>query len=79
MSKWTRQSQRRESVCSPAAMGLDLTLLLLVLGILADDHDAALALDDLALFADGLYGRSHFHDDITSYLNRIAPAVQPFG
>ena len=55
------------------------TLLLLVLGILANDHDAALALDDLALLADGLNGRSHFHDDITSYLHRIAPAVQPFG
>ena len=54
-------------------------LLLLVLGILADDHDTALALDDLALLADGLNGRSHFHDDITSYLHRIAPAVQPFG
>ena len=27
-------------------------LLLLVLGVLADDHHAALALDDLALFAD---------------------------
>ena len=55
------------------------TLLLLVLRILADDHDAALALDDLALFADGLNGRSHFHDDSTSYLHRIAPAVQPCG
>jgi hypothetical protein len=39
-----------------------LALLLLVLGVLADDHDAALALDDLALLAHGLYGRSHFHD-----------------
>ena len=36
-------------------------LLLLVLGILANDHDAALTLDDLALFADGFYGRSYFH------------------
>ncbi len=50
-----------------------------MLGIVADDHDTALALDDLALFADGLHGRSHFHDDIASYLFRIAPAVQPFG
>ena len=54
-------------------------LLLLVLGILANDHDAALALDDLALLANGLNGRSHFHVDSTSYLHRIAPAVQPFG
>ena len=38
-----------------------LALLLLMLGILADDHDPALALDDLALFAHGLNGRSHFH------------------
>ena len=32
-----------------------LTLLLLMLGVLADHHDAALALDDLALFTNGLY------------------------
>ena len=32
-------------------------LLLLVLGVLADAHDAALALDDLALLAHGLDGR----------------------
>ena len=38
-----------------------LTLALLVLGVLADDHDFALALDDLALFAHGLHGRSDFH------------------
>ena len=38
-----------------------LALLLLVLGILANNHNAALALDDLALFADGFYGRSYFH------------------
>ena len=34
-----------------------------MLRILANDHDAALALDDLALFADRLNGRSHFHDN----------------
>ena len=38
-----------------------LTLALLVLGVLADDHDFALALDDLALLAHGLDGRSDFH------------------
>ena len=38
-----------------------LALALLVLGVLADDHDFAMALDDLALFAHGLYGRSDFH------------------
>ena len=36
-------------------------LTLLVLRVLADDHDAALALDDLALLADGLNRRSNFH------------------
>ena len=39
-----------------------LTLLLFMLGVLADHHDAAFTLDDLALFTNGLYGRSHFHD-----------------
>ena len=34
---------------------------LLMLGVLADDHDLAMTLDDLALFAHGLYGRSDFH------------------
>ena len=38
-----------------------LTLALLVLGVLADDHDFALALDDLALLAHGLDARSDFH------------------
>ena len=47
-----------------------LALLLLVLRILTDDHNTALALDDLTLFADGLYGRSHFHD-VASYLYPI--------
>lgn len=36
-------------------------LLLLMLGILADDHDAAFSADDLALLADGFYGRFYFH------------------
>ena len=40
---------------------LRLTLALLVLGVLADNHDFALALDDLALLAHGLHGRSDFH------------------
>ena len=38
-----------------------LTLALLVLGVLANNHDFTLALDDLALFAHGLHGRSDFH------------------
>ena len=36
-------------------------LALLVLGVLADNHDFTLALDYLALFAHGLHGRSYFH------------------
>ena len=40
---------------------LTLALSLLVLGVLADDHDFTLALDDLALLAHGLDGRSDFH------------------
>ena len=32
-----------------------------MLGILTDDHDLALALDDLALFANRFYRRSYFH------------------
>ena len=53
-----------------------LTLALLVLGVLADDHDAALALDDLALLAHGLNRRSDFHY-ISSYLllHTIRPRV----
>ena len=35
-----------------------------MLGVLANDHDAALALDDLALFADGLDRRPDFHANI---------------
>ena len=38
-----------------------LTLSLLMFGVLADDHDFALALDDLALLAHGLDRRSDFH------------------
>jgi len=33
-------------------------LALLMLGVLADDHHAAFAADDLALFADGFHGKA---------------------
>ena len=33
-----------------------------MLGIIADDHDAAFPLNNLALFAHRLYRRSYFHD-----------------
>ena len=39
----------------------ELTLALLVLRILANDHDAALALDNLALIANLFDRRSDFH------------------
>ena len=39
-----------------------LALLLLVLRVLADNHNLALAADDLALLADRLYRRSYIHD-----------------
>ena len=38
-----------------------LALTLLVLGVLADDHDAAFALDDLALLANRFHRGSDFH------------------
>ena len=38
-----------------------LALSLLMLGVLANDHDTAFAANDLALFAHGLHGRSYFH------------------
>ena len=38
-----------------------LTLFLLVFRILADNHYFAIALNDLAFFADWLYGSSYFH------------------
>jgi len=38
-----------------------LALLLLVSGVLADNHDLAISLDNLALFADGFHRRSDLH------------------
>jgi hypothetical protein len=38
-----------------------LALLLLMLRVLADNHDAAFALNDLALLANGFHTRSYFH------------------
>ena len=32
-----------------------------MLGVFANNHDFALALDDFALLAHGLHGRSNFH------------------
>ena len=49
-----------------------LALLLLVLGIFANNHNAALALDNLALFADGFYGRSYFHCTASLFIQSIS-------
>ena len=46
-------------------------LALLMLGIFANNHHAALALDDLALFANGLYRRTDFHGGSTSLGYRV--------
>jgi hypothetical protein len=45
----------------PKGRALGSALLLLVLGVFANDHNAALALDDLAILADGFDGRPDFH------------------
>ena len=39
-----------------------LALSLLMLGVLANEHETAFAANDLALLAHGLHGRSYFHD-----------------
>ena len=41
--------------------GICLTLLLLMLGVFADNHYFTFSLDDFALFANLLYGRLNFH------------------
>ena len=69
---------------------LKLTLSLLVLGIFADNHYVTMTLDDLALFADFLYGRLYFHSILPpfffllshlrnhSFLVGLAPKSQLF-
>lgn len=52
-----------------------LALLLLMFGILANDHHMALALDDLAFFADRLDRRTNFH--LCYLLNLIVLTEQP--
>ena len=47
-----------------------LALSLLVLGVLANDHDTAFAANDLTLLAHGLHGRS--------YLHSLKPSFQRF-
>ena len=51
-----------------------LTLTLLVLGVLADAHDFALALDDLALLAHGLDAGTYFH---VYFLLLVSTAAAP--
>ena len=58
-----RQAGKRAhgAKCTVRVASEGLTLLLLMLGVLADHHHATLALDDLALFANGFYRGSDFH------------------
>ena len=49
-----------------------LALALLVLGVVADDHDLPLALDDFALLTHLLNRRTYFHSIITFLSVRIA-------
>ena len=51
-----------------------LALLLLVFRILADYHDMALPLDDLALLANRLNAGSYFHD----FLLSVNPVIRGF-
>ena len=48
------------------------SLPLFVAGIRAHDEDDAAAPDDLALVANGLYGRSNFHDCLSSQKSLLA-------
>ena len=52
-------------MCTPFFQVGGSPLSLLVLRILADDHDVAVPLDNLALFADFLDGRLDFHSYTT--------------
>jgi hypothetical protein len=54
-----------------------LSLALFVLGVLADYHNLALALDDLALLAHGLDGRSYFHFCLLEMLLLFASPGDP--
>ena len=61
VSRQVNASYTSHTSVAPPLFGLHLALTLFVLGVLANDHDAAFALDDLALLANGLNGRSYFH------------------
>ena len=54
----------------PLAFG-QLALALLMLGVFADDHHAAFALDDLAFFANGFHGRFYLHDDEPPFVTAL--------
>ena len=47
-----------------------------MLGVFANYHDSSLALDDLALFAHGLYGRSYFHT-VNLHMRRASLFTSP--
>ena len=66
---------------APQALGA-LALALLMLGVFANDHHAAFALDDLAFLADGFHGRLNLHaDNLLCDLGALlrAPGDAPLG
>ena len=64
---------REHSPLDPSRFApLYLALALLMLGVLTDDHDLPLALDDLALLTHLLNRRTYFHSIITFLSVRIA-------
>ena len=56
-----------------------LALALLVLGVLADNHNAAFALDYLAFLTNRFHGRFNFHFMTFPFYPAPAPAGQPHG
>ena len=69
---WTINTSYTSQLCNPPFLwflslgqswynGICLALLLLMLGVLANNHYFTFSLDDFALFANLLYGRLNFH------------------
>jgi|APHig6443718053_1056840.scaffolds.fasta_scaffold427324_1 hypothetical protein len=69
------QAQDQPSSSRSRSSGIvrESALLLLMLGVFADNHDAAFASDDLALLANGFHTRSYFHggSPFASYRQKI--------
>ena len=60
--RWIPEKMQARRVPKPVCQrSKNLALTLLVLGVFANNHYAAMAFDNFALFAHGLHGRSYFH------------------